>query len=112
MSASEDKKPLLSTVARLFKTLARPFPVGPTALLKPPEPPPPKRPVRLRITCPGEPPQVVALKGSDILGRSQTVATIRIPAPAVSHLHAHIRPRPDWRLPGLGWRIPLPPILY
>lgn len=41
MSASEDKNPVLGTVARFFKTLARPFPVGPTLLLKPAEPPPP-----------------------------------------------------------------------
>ncbi|MFQ3613628.1 MAG: transglycosylase domain-containing protein [Cyanobacteriota bacterium] len=114
MSASDDKKPLLGTVTRFFKTLSiwRPSPAGATALLKPAEPAAPKRPVRLRITCPGEAPQVFVLKGSDLLGRSQTVSTIRIPAAAVSHLHARIRPRPDWRIPGLGWRIPLPPIFY
>jgi penicillin-binding protein 1A len=114
MSASNDKKPLLGTVTRFFKTLSiwRPSPAGATALLKPAEAPSPKRPVRLRITCPGEAPQVFVLKGSDILGRSQTVSTIRIPAASVSHLHARIRPRLDWRMPGLGWRIPLPPVLY
>lgn len=114
MSASDDKKPLLGTVTRFFKTLSiwRPSPAGATALLEPAQPAAPKRPVRLRIACPGEDPQVFILKGSDILGRSQTVSTIRIPAASVSHLHARIRPRPDWRIPQLGWRIPLPLIFY
>ncbi|MEN9203479.1 MAG: transglycosylase domain-containing protein [Thermostichus sp. DG_1_6_bins_120] len=114
MSAAKDKKSLLGTITRFFKTLSvwRSSPAGATALLKPAEPAASKRPVRLRITCPGEVPQVFVLKGGEILGRSRTVATIRIPAASVSHLHARIRPRLDWCIPKLGWRIPLPALLY
>jgi membrane peptidoglycan carboxypeptidase len=107
--STPQKKSLLGTITQLFKTW-RHSPVGETARLDPHKAKKEQarpRLVTLRITCPGEEPQLFPLQGSDIyLGRSGRASTIRIPADSVSHIHARIRevPPPALTVPGLSWR--------